>query len=393
MVAGDPSLIPYLLRTVRVGIHATWLVVAGLAIFLALSSSASTDRELFLLVLALALAGAIVIALLPWERLFETKLGMPALYMWSILDIVLITFLIHASGGGRSVVFVVYALTTVFFSASYPQPAQLGLLMFTLVAYLIGSLIGEWQVNAAGLILRFSILASLTYIVSFLSRELLQRNVQLAEQVAEHTRVSGRLEEAQRLARLGSWSWSPATGTFSTSAELTDIYGLRDAPSNPGFLTDLSHPQDRAMVGEALDDARSRGSSFIFEHRVVREDGTERIVLAQGRVEKMRDDPVIIGTALDITERKRAEEYDAALRELTGKKQQALQINDNLVQSLTVAKYALDMGRLDIAREAVGSTLTAARSIVAGLLGESGTIQPGSLVRTEAAVMGKEEPS
>lgn len=390
MIAGDPNLVPHLLRTVRVGIHATWLVVAGLAFFLALSSSSSIDRGMFLAVLAVALAGAIVIALLPWERLFQTKLGMPTLYLWSVLDIVLITFLIHASGGGRSVVFVMYALTTVFFSASYPRTAQLGLLVFTLIAYLVGSVIGDWHVNSAGLVLRFSILGSLTYIVSFLSQELLRRNVQLAEQVLEQARMATQLVEAQRLAKLGSWKWSPVAGSFSATPELTEIYGLRDAPSNPGFLTDLSHPDDREVVLDALDKARSHGSSFIFEHRIVREDGAERIVLAQGRVEEVGDDPCIIGTALDITERKRAEEYEAHLRDLATKKQQALQINDNLVQGLTVAKYAMEMGRLDIAQEAVESTLEAARTIVAELLNEAGTIQPGSLVRTEAAVVGKE---
>lgn len=391
MVPGDPNLVPHLLRTVRVGIHTTWLVVAGLGLFLALSTDAVVDRGLFLAVLIVALAGATMVALLPWERLFQSRLGMPALYVWSVLDIVLITFLIHASGGGRSVVFVMYALTTVFFSASYPRSAQMGLLVFTLLAYLVGSVVGGWHVNTAGLVLRFSILVSLTYIVSFLSRELIERNVRLAEQILEHTRTSIQLTEAQRLARLGSWSWSPATGAFSATTELIDIYGLRDEPSNPGFLTDLAHPEDRDMVGDALSKARSQGSSFIFEHRVVTEDASERIVLAQGRVEEVSGDRWLIGTALDITERKRAEEYDAHMRELATKKQQALQINDNLVQGLTVAKYAMEMGRLDIAQEAVESTLEAARTIVAGLLDEAGTIQPGSLIRTEAAVVGKEE--
>ena len=389
MTANDANV--HLLRTVRVGINATWLVVAGLAGFLATSSADSIDRGLFLGVLVAALAGVVAIGLLPWERLFETRLGMPTLYLWSILDIVLITLLIHASGGGRSVVFVMYALTTVFFSASYPRVAQIALLLFTVAAYLAGSVLGGWHVQTPGLILRISILASITYIVSFLSGELIRRNLLLEEQVSEHHKTAIRLAEAQRLARLGSWSWNPRSGAFSASEELIDIYGLKDAPSNPGFLVDMSHPDDRDTPATALERARSRGASFIFEHRVVRGDGSDRHVLAQGRVEGDRDDPLVIGTALDVTERKRAEQYEAHLRDLETKKRQALQINDNLVQGLTVAKYALEMGRLDIARTAVESTLQAARAIVAELLSESGTIEPGSLIRTEAAIVAEEE--
>lgn len=391
MAVTDPNLVSYLLRTVRVGINATWFVVAGLAFYLVMGSSDAIDRGLFLIVLVAALGGAALIALLPWERLFQTPLGMPALYVWSVLDIVLITLLIHASGGERSVVFVMYALTTVFFSASYPQPAKIALLVFTLVAYLVASALGDWGVDLAGVLLRFSILASLTYIVGFLSRELIQRNALLADQVEEHSKTAAQLAETQRLARLGSWRWKPTTGELVVSEEVVDIYGLRDRPANPGFLIDLSHPEDREMVSVALEKARSRGSSFIFEHRIVRPDGSPRHVLAQGRVEGDAYDRLIIGTALDVTERKRAEEYDAQLRQLAVKKQQALQINDNLVQGLTVAKYAVEMGRLDIAQNAVDATLKAARSIVAELLAETGDIEPGSLIRTEAAFVGEEE--
>lgn len=46
------------------------------------------------------------------------------------------------------------------------------------------------------------------------------------------------------------------------------------------------------------------------------------------------------------------------------------------------------MGRLDMAQNAVEKTLEAARDIVAGLLHDVGGIEPGSLVRTEAAVVG-----
>src|SRR5688500_7893342 len=118
----------FMLQTIRIGINATWIVVAGMAFYLLFSTGDRIDRSRFLAVLMVALLGALVIALLPWKRLLQTRWGWPALYAWSALDIVLITALIDASGAERSVLFVMYALTTVFFSASYPRLAQWALL-------------------------------------------------------------------------------------------------------------------------------------------------------------------------------------------------------------------------------------------------------------------------
>ena len=392
MAAPARHLIEYRLRTVRIGVHATWIVVVGLGAYLLLASDRSVDRPLFLGTLVAALVGALVVAVLPWETLLGSRLGLPALYAWSVLDIVLITVLIEATGGGSSVVFVMYSLTTVFFSASYPREAQAGLLLFTFAAFLIGGILGDWDIFAAGVVLRFTILFAVTYIVSFLSRELMGQNEQLEREAAEHRRTATLLHESQKLARLGSWTWSPGPRRFSSSAELNEIYGVppESVPRSPDFLIDHAHPDDRAELAEALRKAEEVGSSFILEHRIVRADGPMRILQAQGRVEVSDGERIIIGTALDVTERKRFEENDAKLRELTTKRNQALQINDNLVQGLTVAKYALEMERMDLAQEAVGSTLEAARSIVGDLLVDT-EITDGGLIRSEAAMVGRDE--
>ena len=392
MAAIAQHLIDYRLRTVRIGVRATWIVVAGLGAYLLLASDSSVDRPLFLATLAAALAGALVVALLPWPRLLGSPLGLPALYAWSVLDIVLITVLIEATGGGSSVAFVMYALTTVFFSASYPRQAQVGLLLFTFAAFLIGSILGDWDIFAAGVVLRFTILVVVTYIVSFLSSELMGQNEHLEREAAGHRRTAALLHESQRLARLGSWTWTPVTRRFNSSPELNEIYGVPadSVPRSPDFLVDHAHPDDRDELAETIRKAEADGSSFILEHRIVRADGPTRILQAQGRVEVTDGERIIIGTALDVTERKRAEENDAKLRELTTKRYQALQINDNLVQGLTVAKYALEMGRLDLAGEAVTSTLEAARSIVGDLLVDT-EITDGGLIRSEAALVGRDD--
>ena len=76
------------------------------------------------------------------------------------------------------------------------------------------------------------------------------------------------------------------------------------------------------------------------------------------------------------------------LEKATLRRQQALEINDNIVQGLAVAKYSFDLGQEDKAREAIEGTLVAARSIISELLegfGGEMDLGPGALTRGRAA--------
>jgi hypothetical protein len=68
------------------------------------------------------------------------------------------------------------------------------------------------------------------------------------------------------------------------------------------------------------------------------------------------------------------------------RQRQALEINDNIVQGLTVAKYQLDQGRDESSREAIEETLRKARGLITDLLGEDeAELTPGDLRRTAPA--------
>lgn len=378
----------FMLQTIRIGINATWIVVAGLAFYLLFSSGDQVERGRFLAVLIAALVGALVIALLPWSRLLQSRWGWPMLYAWSALDILLITVLIDASGAQRSVLFVMYALTTVFFSASYPRAAQWGLLLFTLLAYVAGAAVSGWEIDEGAVLLRFAVLGSLMYIVSYLSGALLEQNAELERREEHQRRTSQELLQVQRFARLGSWVYRPDSGEFHWSDELRTIFGAAPDEEGIAFFMQAAHPDDRAALEHALAAATRGGPGFILEHRILRADGSTRYIQAQGQLEVGVTPRTVLGTALDVTERKMAEEYDTKLRELESNRLHALQINDNIVQGLTVAKYAVEMGRLDIASEALENTLAGAKLIVRDLLSESeGGVQEGSLIRTEPAVL------
>jgi K+-sensing histidine kinase KdpD len=168
-----PSL-PFLLRQVRVGVVATGLTVAALGVSYFGLERAPFHRVGLAVVLVIAAAGGACIAALPWTRLFETT-GMRLLYVWSVADIVLISFAVAATGGGRSDLFLLYTLTTFFFVASYPPIAQLALLIFTAASYTAVMILTGWQITAGALVARLSILAVLAYLAGYLSKELLDR--------------------------------------------------------------------------------------------------------------------------------------------------------------------------------------------------------------------------
>ncbi len=82
----------------------------------------------------------------------------------------------------------------------------------------------------------------------------------------------------------------------------------------------------------------------------------------------------------EIEDRIMVEERLEAAREL---QDQAIQLNDEVVQGLSVAKMALEMGNEDLSRRALASTLESAKGIVGDLLEEAeadGRLEPGQLV-------------
>jgi hypothetical protein len=82
--------------------------------------------------------------------------------------------------------------------------------------------------------------------------------------------------------------------------------------------------------------------------------------------------------------------------DLKARERQALEINDTIVQGLTVAKYAMSIGAEEHSRQAIDDTLVRARAIITDLLGEPGTsvaLGPGDLRRaTPAVVVEKRKP-
>jgi signal transduction histidine kinase len=81
----------------------------------------------------------------------------------------------------------------------------------------------------------------------------------------------------------------------------------------------------------------------------------------------------------------------ALFNDLKERERQALQLHDQVVQGLVVAKMALDLDQKDQSQEALTATLASASQIISDLIGRSSDdlqMRPGDLVRERPADLG-----
>ena len=129
------------------------------------------------------------------------------------------------------------------------------------------------------------------------------------------------LAEAQELTKTGSWAWDPHSDRMvHCSDEIYRIFGLDPAEGIPSIETFIQriYPDDRAMVRAQSLQASCEGTEHAFEYRVLSADGSVKHVRTLRRTVRNDSGEVVevIGTTMDITERKRAEQERERLRQL-----------------------------------------------------------------------------
>ncbi|MGH2773865.1 MAG: putative bifunctional diguanylate cyclase/phosphodiesterase [Actinomycetota bacterium] len=141
------------------------------------------------------------------------------------------------------------------------------------------------------------------------------------------------LSEAQALTHIGSWDWDVATGRIEWSDELYRICGVASdfEPTYDGFVAMIPIPE-RGKLQVILEGALTTGEGFEYETRLIRPDGSVRLVQAAGRLMTDREGQSgrLVGTVQDITERKQLEEkvtHQAFHDSLTGLPNRALFID------------------------------------------------------------------
>jgi PAS domain S-box-containing protein len=121
------------------------------------------------------------------------------------------------------------------------------------------------------------------------------------------------LAEGQRLSHTGSWAWSPITlQSLYWSEEMFRIFGLspQDGASTTEAFWQRVHPEDLERTREVMLKAAGGNMEYEHEHRIVLPDGSVKHIRAIGH--PVLDDAgklvEYIGTAIDVTEHKRAED-------------------------------------------------------------------------------------
>jgi PAS domain S-box-containing protein len=149
------------------------------------------------------------------------------------------------------------------------------------------------------------------------------------------TRSEAYLAETQKLTHTGSWAWDARSQkVVYCSEEMFRIYGLdpqKDLPTRKNFRQRV-HPEDRNRVDERFARVVFEKVDSFDEYRVVLPDGTVKHVNSSGHPVLDGDGELIeiVGTATDVTQRKRAEE---ALRESEYKLRQITETVPGLVWS------------------------------------------------------------
>jgi PAS domain S-box-containing protein len=120
------------------------------------------------------------------------------------------------------------------------------------------------------------------------------------------------LLEAQKLSHTGSWRHDVASGEVTVSPEIYRIHDIKpdEDASNTEFFFSKFHPEDRNRVVDLFERAEIEKTEFQVDYRIVLPDGTIKHLHTIGRpiLNELGDLAEFVGTAIDVTAAKQAEE-------------------------------------------------------------------------------------
>jgi PAS domain S-box-containing protein len=198
----------------------------------------------------------------------------------------------------------------------------------------------------------------------------------LVTDVTPRVETKRALDEAQRIASLGSWSLDLATGELELSAESRRISGFDEGTLvTREDIFAMLHPDDVARTRATQDEAVASGVGYEMDYRIVRPDGEVRELHSRAQPQRAADGTVVRlnGIIQDVTEaRERAREID--------------RVNAELVRSNEVKSDVIGMLGHDI-RQPLQLVVGYLQEVLAGEVGAAGGTNARYLDRALSAAL------
>jgi hypothetical protein len=128
------------------------------------------------------------------------------------------------------------------------------------------------------------------------------------------------LAEAQRLSQTGSWAWSPDDDIRYWSEECYRVLSFDPRDGLPRFeeFVQRIHPDDQPGFRKLIEGAIREKAEWEADYRIVHLDGSVRDIHVVGHPVLSTSGHLVefVGTVIDVTERRRAEQERARLRQV-----------------------------------------------------------------------------
>lgn len=164
------------------------------------------------------------------------------------------------------------------------------------------------EINGSNITFEASVSPLTAHSVLWIAKDITERKQAEEEQIKQRTS----LEDAQRLAKIGSWEYFIAGKKVVWSKELYRIY--EELPENVNDPYELymkvSDPQDMAEIFRIGKEAIKNGTSFTYEHRIYLANNKTKFLRSTAEVMRSSSGEIIglKGTDQDITETKKMQD-------------------------------------------------------------------------------------
>jgi hypothetical protein len=371
-----------------------FLFAAGaslVGVSLLLPHGANTTESGLLVAVGLAFVTAILLVR------FAGRLSARDLQLILALGTVLITVCVIYGGDSASAYALMYVWVALYAAYVFTPRAAAAQTLFAAAACAAGFLLEHdthapsvhWLMGAGTIVVAGLLTASLTYqvrghqadlvAVAQMANGLADPN-DFAETTCANLRASAHADAAALLepADDGIGMQIVARAGSAETARLFETEGAQQAIS---VAFSFARPQ-RLMDHE--EHSWLAGSVLGYAQPIVR-DGRSVGVLAVGYTRARRAVPERATTAALLFATEASVAMERAERQAIARERRAIDINDNIVQGLTVAKYAIGQGHIDEGVRAIDDTLRRARQLITDQLTEAtadqGGPRPGDLVR------------